>query len=471
MAVTDPLPANTTMAGSSQVTYPITESGTYLDQFNARVYTGSNGTLAWGTSAWAEIGDDGDPTSGEVQVRNDISTYMARIQNDLRGLRRQANCSGYTSATLTFVYQRRAFDDANDWVEIQVSPTGAAGSWTTPSGGRFAGPTNDTTNQSASFDISSFISSTTNIRFYSSPDLGRDDSFYFDNVQIALSRRVTSTAPGGDPPNLASGYTLYSGESLTVTFQATVDPNAGPGVTAISNTATVTADGGISQPAGVTNPILPAPQVTAPIYTTDTVISGTSTVIGGTVTVFQNGSPIGTAVVQPDGTWALTGVSGLAAGDAITASVTDGSATSPRSDPVYVLPPPPVVSSPILEGATSVSGTSTAPVGSTITVYQNGSSIGTTTVQAGGVWTLSGISPALVAGDQIHATVTVGGQTSPNSNTVTVQCAPPVVTGPIYASDTSISGTSSSPRGRRSRCTRTAPPSGRRRCSLVGRGR
>jgi len=41
----------------------------------------------------------------------------------------------------------------------------------------------------------------------------------------------------------------------------------------------------------------------------------------------------------------------------------------------------PVVTSPIAEGATSVSGTSTEGDGTTIDVYVNGSSVGTTTVQ------------------------------------------------------------------------------------------
>jgi|GEM_PF-1363484 len=444
VGVTDTLPAGTTWV-STQVTYPTTRTGTYLDQFNAQVYTGNNGSLDWGGNSWAEIGESDGPTSGEVQVRGDLSSFMGRIQNTNRGLQRQADCSGYTRAILSFVYQRRGFDDANDWVEIQVSPTGGAGTWTTLA--RYAGPTNDTTNQSASFDISAYLSATTSIRFYSSPNLGGGDSFYFDDVQIALSGVVYATGAGGAPPNLASGYTLQPYESLTATVVVTVNSDLDPAFTGITNTATLSADGGISQQASVTNPVLPAPTVNAPILSTDTVLSGTSSVIGGTVTLFQNGVYLGTATVESDGTWLLMGVSGLAAGDAITADVARDGATSPRSAAVIVQPVPPVVDSPLTAGATTVTGTSTEPPGSLITVYRNGSLLGTTTVLSDGTWSLTGISPALAAGDPIQATVTAGGQTSAGSNVVTVQHPAPVVSGPIAAGDGSIAGTSASPAG------------------------
>jgi len=84
------------------------------------------------------------------------------------------------------------------------------------------------------------------------------------------------------------------------------------------------------------------------------------------------------------------------------------------------------VSGPIYTLDTSISGTSTAPVGSTITVYKNGVSIGTTTVQAGGTWTLTGVS-GLVAGDLITARVSSGGATSAVSNTVTVLATPQIL--------------------------------------------
>jgi hypothetical protein len=104
----------------------------------------------------------------------------------------------------------------------------------------------------------------------------------------------------------------------------------------------------------------------------------------------------------------------------------------------------PVVSSPIIAGATSVNGSSTEANGTVVQVFVNSSSAGSTTV-AGGNWTKSGLA-ALVVGDSVKATATAAGKvTSPFSAPVVVQgvTAPPVVNAPILAGATSVSGTSS----------------------------
>ncbi len=79
----------------------------------------------------------------------------------------------------------------------------------------------------------------------------------------------------------------------------------------------------------------------------------------------------------------------------------------------------PVVNSPIIAGATSVSGTSTEADGTTIEVFVNGSSVGTTTV-ASNSWTLGSV-PVLLAGQIVKATALADGKTlSDFSNEVTV---------------------------------------------------
>lgn len=110
----------------------------------------------------------------------------------------------------------------------------------------------------------------------------------------------------------------------------------------------------------------------------------------------------------------------------------------------------PVVNGPLVNGTSVVTGTSTEDEGTTITVYKNGVSIGSTTVQADGTWTLSGISPNLLTGQNIHATATATGKSvSANSNTVTVLGAstPPVIVGNYKEQDVSVSGTSVMPDG------------------------
>ncbi|OFX53624.1 MAG: hypothetical protein A2046_14100 [Bacteroidetes bacterium GWA2_30_7] len=70
----------------------------------------------------------------------------------------------------------------------------------------------------------------------------------------------------------------------------------------------------------------------------------------------------------------------------------------------------PSINSPILNGATSVSGTSTEIDGTTIKVYINGTPYGTTTSVSGGTWTLSGIAPTLATGNIIGASAQVIGE-------------------------------------------------------------
>jgi hypothetical protein len=80
----------------------------------------------------------------------------------------------------------------------------------------------------------------------------------------------------------------------------------------------------------------------------------------------------------------------------------------------------PVVNSPIIAGATSVSGASTEANGTTIQVYVNNSAAGTATTVAGGVWTKAALA-GLIAGDLVKARATASGKSeSVFSNEVTV---------------------------------------------------
>ena len=79
----------------------------------------------------------------------------------------------------------------------------------------------------------------------------------------------------------------------------------------------------------------------------------------------------------------------------------------------------PVVTGPICPGVTSVSGTSSEADGTTITLYVNTVSVGTTTV-TGGAWTKTGLTP-LISGDMVDAKATASGECqSALSSTMTV---------------------------------------------------
>jgi uncharacterized repeat protein (TIGR01451 family) len=353
LSVTDPLTNLTYVGGSSQVTAPTDQTGTYLDQFtlpatpaNPASYQGSYGTLTWPSATpWTEIDDDGSAVGGDVLVVTDGALGNAlRLDDDGGagngcGVRRAADLSAWDAATVTFSYRRTSGIATNENVQLQISNDGgtsfpqmlatipgtAANETTYSLSGPHTVP--------AAYRVSGF-----QLRFFTSNNLDEGDNFFADNVLISLSRRRVTTGPAGAPPNLISGYTLLAGESLTLTFQATVDPNLPNTVTAIVNTASLSANGGaITQNGSVSNPVLPAPVVSGPIYTVSTSISGTCAApVGSTITVYQNGTPIGTTTVLAGNTWTLTGVSGLVVGDSITAMASNGGATSALSNAVIV---------------------------------------------------------------------------------------------------------------------------------------
>ncbi len=231
VTVTDPLPAGATFApGSSQVTQPLMQS--YRDELINRVYDGSNGTLDWSGQAWAEIGEVNDPTTGDVQVLTDQVDYSIRIQNTGRGVWRLADLSGYTSAVLSFEYRRNSFDNAADYVSIEVSNDGG-GAWVELD--RLVGPGTDSAYRTLKYDISDYIAANTAIRFLSASMVG--DQFYIDNVQISAYQ--TGAGVAGDPPTLLSGATLNPGQRMTVTFAVTVNYPAAAG-SLVTNTASAT---------------------------------------------------------------------------------------------------------------------------------------------------------------------------------------------------------------------------------------
>jgi hypothetical protein len=247
----------------------------------------------------------------------------------------------------------------------------------------------------------------------------------------------TSTANPGSTITVSVGGTPYTttvgaGGTWSVTVPALV---AGSSVN-----ATVSADG-VTSP--VSNTVIvqhPAPVVTSPILAGASSISGTSASPDGTViTVYTDGALLGTATVA-GGAWTMTGVFGLMGGEAITAVAAAGtSAASALSNTVVVTPEAPIVDGPLVADQTEITGFCTAPEGSTVTVTIGGVPH-TATVQLGGLWSIT--VPPLVGGETVAATVTAGGQTSDPSGTLTVHFAPPVVTGPILAGASSISGTS-----------------------------
>ncbi len=161
-------------------------NGTFVDAFNQRTYTGSDGILTWSTD-WREIGESDGPTSGDIGVGTDQSDYQLRLRdndNGGEGVGREADLSNAGSATLSFNYRRVALDRASDYVIVQAN-TGGTDRWAEIA--RFEGPGTDDTYQYHSVDISSYISATTRIRFITSSSMGSNDIVWIDNVKVNCS--------------------------------------------------------------------------------------------------------------------------------------------------------------------------------------------------------------------------------------------------------------------------------------------
>ncbi|MBE7435913.1 MAG: S8 family serine peptidase [Anaerolineales bacterium] len=266
---------------------------TVRDEFAKVAYSNNNGTQTWAGN-WAETGDGSvSATSGYVK----ISSGQLQLSSTNRTLSRQANLSGVASATLTFQYKRSSFDGTSDYVVIQASANGGS-TWTEL--GRFAGAGSDSSWQTASFNILSYAAANTQIRFATSPSLGKSDILYVDNVQIeyaigeppsppppAGTFVVNSTADGADA-NTSDGVCQTSTASQCTLRAAIQQANASTG----ANTITFNITGA--------GPHTIRPTSALPKITDVVIINGAS-----------EPDFAGTPIIELDGSLAGAGINGL----------------------------------------------------------------------------------------------------------------------------------------------------------------
>lgn len=173
--------------------------------------------------------------------------------------------------------------------------------------------------------------------------------------------------------------------------------------------------------------------VSSPVNIT---VTGGGLASGNSYTIVSSG---GTTVSGTLGAVTVTGAG--APYNSPTASTATGQLVLTIQNCTSTTAAPTITTSVLCPGSTSINGTSAN--NAAIVVYDGVSQIGTTTADGGGNWTAT-ISPA-VGGHTITATAQVSGDcASPASAGLTVQTATaaPVITAPIYASATSVSGTS-----------------------------
>ncbi|KZS41575.1 hypothetical protein AWE51_21450 [Aquimarina aggregata] len=166
-------------------------------------------------------------------------------------------------------------------------------------------------------------------------------------------------------------------------------------------------------------------------------ISGISAESGATLNLYISatppvtiGTPIGMTTVTANGSWTVGSIS-VPVGNFLAATVTNtGELESALSNEVEVLSQTTdaitVDATPLEEGDSSVSGTTTAPDGSIIQLYIDDTEItGFTALASGGLWTITGLDAVSAGFDVLYAGGVVG---------VTVQngvlCESILVTGP-----------------------------------------
>lgn len=177
-------------------------SGNYQDQFASQAYNLTTGSLSWAGNSWTEENDDGSATAGTIYI-NSGSAHLRLRENSVANdaIRRQANLSGYTTATLSFAIDGNSIDSTDD-ISVEISSNGGS-SYTELE--RFNGDPGAVTR---SYDISAYIATNTVVRFIIRDPLetgtGDGDYWQIDNVNIAVSSgdiTVNIDRPGGANPD------------------------------------------------------------------------------------------------------------------------------------------------------------------------------------------------------------------------------------------------------------------------------
>ncbi|MFN8708700.1 MAG: DUF4347 domain-containing protein, partial [Planctomyces sp.] len=218
---------------------------TVRDDFASAAYTNNNGTNSW-SAAWSETDAAGaGATTGNILITGGQLRVAATNAADL--ISRQANLTGAHSATLSFTYDNTLDDNAaTSSINVDVSSDGVT--WVTLD--TFSN-TQNTTASSKSYNITSYISSGTRVRF----DVGTAaaGSFYLfvDNFQISYDVNTSPTAVADTATALeASGVSNATAGTNPTGNVLTNDTDADSGdtktVTGVAAGVVGTASGNVS---------------------------------------------------------------------------------------------------------------------------------------------------------------------------------------------------------------------------------
>lgn len=232
--VNDQLPATITyVTNSTRVVVDGDFTGSFLDSFTVvDEFNGNNGALYW-KSDWIEVGEANGAGAGDIQVVSDTGApeniYMLRVQNANRGAYRLADIRQFTNAALSFSYRRESMD-SGDSVSVSVSTNGGS-NWITLT--NLAGAATDAGYLAVSnIPVTQYRSTNFAVRFLANGVMDTSDRVWIDDVGLSVSGRSVTNV-GGAPPLLISNYGVGSGQTVRITFSATV--NGGISVSSVVN--------------------------------------------------------------------------------------------------------------------------------------------------------------------------------------------------------------------------------------------
>ncbi|MBC6941701.1 MAG: DUF11 domain-containing protein [Xanthomonadales bacterium] len=252
LVVNDPLAAGTTYVPQSTVaTGHVLIDADYFDQFPAIAFNGSNGSINWSGSPWTKTDSDPSVSNGSIRVVANAACTAGnclriRPQNTARFIYREADltsaaCSAAESVTLSYDYNNQLGAAAGDRAVSAFLYTG--NTQRAPLG--VFNISNQGTSGTVNYTLSGAeIAADTRIRFNITGTGGDSNTryVYFDNVRFTCHNAATTPAtrdnvPAGANPDLSSGvpstlvtagdkFALGPGQSMTVTYQVTVDAGA-----------------------------------------------------------------------------------------------------------------------------------------------------------------------------------------------------------------------------------------------------
>lgn len=168
------------------------------DNFPNISYSQNSGSENW-SGDWTEVGESDGTSAGIARVRNDLCSSGNCLRLGVpsgnsaqtfsnRGVYREADLSDASSATLSFVY-RRGVAQGNQTIILSVTNNGGS-SWTELQS-YFINSTN-TAPVTASFDISGYTTSNTQIRFLASGN-NAVIGMYIDDITISYQPNCAPT--------------------------------------------------------------------------------------------------------------------------------------------------------------------------------------------------------------------------------------------------------------------------------------